>query len=264
MWTSVFLKSSKWNNRVGFFCSFFSSIPYKYWAKIHSFHHGHSGQLEHRDIGDIDFLTVEEYRELNNWKKLKYRTFRHPFVMFCILPVAYFIIPNRIPTIFFNGWQKFHTSQIINNICLAAVYITLAIVLGWKQFLLVHIPIVFFFSVISFWFFYVQHQHEKTYMQWQENWDYLLAAVQGSSYYKLPKILQWLSGNIGFHHIHHLSHLIPNYNLEKCAKENPILQKYITTITFRESLKTISNKLWDEQNQKMISFREFYRREKQK
>ena len=97
-------------------------------------------------------------------------------------------------------------------------------------------------------------------MHWQDNWDYLMAAVKGSSYYKLPKVFQWLSGNIGFHHIHHLSHLIPNYNLERCAKENPILQKYANIITFRDSLKTISNKLWDEQNQKMISFKEFYRR----
>ncbi len=150
-------------------------------------------------------------------------------------------------------------NQLKNNIALAVVYITLAYFLGWVKFLLIHFFIVFCFGIIAFWFFYVQHQHEHTYKQWKDNWDYVVAAIRGSTYYKLPKIFQWLTGNIGIHHIHHLSSLIPNYNLEKCMKENKILNKYVTVVHFWESLKMMSHKLWDEERQRMISFREYGR-----
>ena len=118
------------------------------------------------------------------------------------------------------------------------------------------------FSVIAFWFFYVQHQHEHSYKQMQKNWDFLLASIKGSSFYDLPRVWHWLTGNIGFHHIHHLSSHIPNYNLIPCAKENPILQKYTTSLGFFESFKCMTHKLWDEENQKMISFKEFYKRKR--
>ena len=115
------------------------------------------------------------------------------------------------------------------------------------------------FGIIAFWFFYVQHQHEINYKQWKNNWNFLLSAIKGSSFYKLPKIFQWLTGNIGIHHIHHLNSLIPNYNLNNCLIENPILTKYASIISFKDSLKMISNKLWDENQNKMISFTEFYK-----
>ena len=258
-----FFKSTKWNNRIGFLCSFFSSIPFAYWARVHSYHHGHAGQLEHRNVGDIPLLTTNEYRQLNKWQQFGYRIFRNPLILFGVTPMVYLLVSNRFPFFNFKGWQKVRRAQVLNNVCLAGVYISLAYILGWKQFILVHLPIVFFFGMIAFWFFYVQHQYEKTYLHWENRWDYLSAAIQGSSYYKLPKVFQWLTGNIGFHHIHHLSALIPNYNLEQCARENPILQKYTTVITFKESLKTISNKLWDEHSQRMISFKEFYQEKKQ-
>ena len=114
--------------------------------------------------------------------------------------------------------------------------------------------------MIAVWFFYVQHQHEYSYKQWRQNWNYVLSALRGSTYYKLPKVVQWLTGNIGIHHIHHLSSLIPNYNLQRCKDENPVFQKFITTVTFSESLKYMSHKLWDEKDQRMITFREFYRK----
>lgn len=256
-----FLKSKKWNDILGFTSSFFTTLPYHYWSRVHSFHHGHIGQLEHRDIGDIDFLTVEEFKQLNKWRRFKYRMFRSPLVLFGVVPVYYFTISNRIPTVSISkGWSEVSKSQVVNNVAVGLVYLLLALILGWKQFLLVHIPIVAAFSIISFWFFYVQHQHEKTYMQWRDNWDYLLASIKGASYYKVPKVFRWLTGNISFHHIHHLSSRIPNYNLEDCARENPILQKYVTSVSFSESLKLIRHKLWDEESQRMISFREFYKR----
>ena len=257
-----FFGSRKWNNRLGFICSFFTSIPYKYWSRAHTYHHGHVGQLEHRNVGDINVLTVEEFRKKSPFIKFLYRIFRHPIFLFTFVPVIYLSISNRYPFFRFKGWRNTRKSQILNNILLLAVYVGLAWILGLKAFLMVHIPIVVIFGIIAFWFFYVQHQHEHTYYQWKENWDYLLANLKGSTYYKLPKLFQWLTGNIGFHHIHHLSSKIPNYALEKCAKENPILQKYAPILTFKESLKTIFNNLWDEENQKMISFREYYQMER--
>ena len=258
-----FLKSKKWNNAVGFACSIFSSMPYKYWARIHNYHHGHTGQLEARDIGDIKFLTVKEYRELSRFGRLKYRIFRNPLVLFLVSPVFYFTVTNRNPFEAFKGMvARVKWSQVRNNLFILITYLALGAILGWVKFMAIQLFTIFFLAVISFWFFYVQHSHESTYHQWKNNWNYILAALRGASYYKLPKVFQWLTGNIGLHHIHHLSSLIPNYNLEKCMKENPILNKYANIITFKESLKCMQNKLWDEQKQRMISFKEFYMAER--
>ena len=164
----------------------------------------------------------------------------------------------RIPKISFPGWRRIHFKQLLNNVLLLIVYLALGYWIGWASFFFIQGSILFFFGIIAFWFFYVQHQHEHTYMQWTKNWDYLMASIRGATYYKLPSLFTWLTGNIGFHHIHHLSSRIPNYNLKKCVKENPILQKYVTIITFRESLPMMFNKLWDEHSQRMITFREFY------
>ncbi len=258
-----FLKSKQWNNRIGFVCSFISLIPYQYWAKSHNFHHAHNGELEVRDIGDVDLFTVKEYKALSKGKRLKYRLYRTPIVMFLLGPLYYLLIHNRFPFIKMKGWEVARRSLRKSNVLLILFYVSMGFLLGWKSFLMVQLPIVVFFAVIAIWFFYVQHQHEESYKQWKENWEYLLSAIQGSTYYKLPKVFQWLTGNIGIHHIHHLSSLIPNYNLEKCNKENPILEKYVTVLTFRSSLKCIWMKLWDEEQQKMISFRDFDRMEEE-
>lgn len=262
----AFFGSKKANNAVGLICSFFSTMPFKYWARSHAFHHSHCGQLEMgvRDIGDVHVKTVEEYRALSPFKRFGYRVYRSMPVMLVFGPIYYTGVLMRFPIINKEGWKKTRLSQVFNNVYMYLVWALLAAVLGWKEFFMVQVPIIFLFFVIAVWFFYVQHQHEDTYKQWKENWEYLLAAIKGSTYYKLPKVFQWLTGNIGFHHIHHLSSKIPNYNLEKCAKENPIINKYTTTLTFTKSLKTMFNHLWDEQQQKMISFREFYRLEKMK
>ncbi|NNE25985.1 MAG: fatty acid desaturase [Saprospiraceae bacterium] len=260
-----FLGSQKLNNIIGLICSFFSSIPYKYWAKVHNHHHGHTGQLEQRDIGDIDFLTVREYKNRTWFGRLKYRIFRMPIVLFFIAPFFYFTVSNRYPFMKFKGMKlKIKWSQVRNNVLLLAIYTGLALVLGWQKFLIIQLMLIAMFSVIAFWFFYVQHQHEEAYNQWRKNWDFLVASVRGATYYKLPKVFQWLTGNIGIHHIHHLSARIPNYNLEKCMKENPILTQYANILTFRESLKCMKYKLWDEHRQRMISWKEFYQLEKKK
>lgn len=253
----------RWMNQlVGSFCSAFSFIPYRYWAVNHNFHHVHSGQLETRDIGDIDTLTVKEYRALNKWRRFKYRLFRNPFVMFILGPIYYLGIVNRLPFSSLDGHRKTLMKLISDNLLLAGIYLVVGFLLGWKKFLMVQIPITIIFGIIAVWFFYVQHQHEHAYKTWKENWDYLLSAIKGSTYYKLPRFMHWLTGNIGYHHIHHLSSGIPNYNLRKCAEENPIFQKYVTKITFWKSLKLINHKLWDEESARMITFAEFHQKER--
>ncbi len=259
-----FTRSKKANNIIGFCCSFFSSIPYKYWAKVHNHHHGHTGQLEERDIGDINFLTVEEYRSRGKWGRFRYRFFRHPLTLFVVVPIFYFTVSNRVPIAkSFRGMvSRIKWSQVKNNLAILSLYLILGYLLGWKRFLFIQLSTVFLFSIIAFWFFYVQHTHETAYHTWKKNWDFLLASIRGSSYYKLPKVFHWLTGNIGYHHIHHLSSLIPNYNLEKCMKENPILSKYANIMTFRDSLRSIHSKLWDSESNRLISFKEFYQLEK--
>jgi len=257
-----FFKSNSWNNVVGFCCSLLSFIPFKYWAVNHNFHHTHSGQLETRDIGDIQTLTVNEYAQLSSLRKFKYRVFRNPIVMFIFGPMYYIFVTNKWPFAGIYGMRKAWRQITISNLSMALTYLIIVTLLGWRSFLAIQLPITISFGVISVWFFYVQHQHEHTYKQWKDNWDYLTAALKGSSYYNLPKWLHWLTGNIGYHHIHHLSSGIPNYNLAKCAEENPIFQKYVTQLTFIESLKCLQHKLWDESSERMITFREFSKMEK--
>ena len=257
-----YFKSQKWNRIVGVICSFFSTIPFKYWARVHDFHHGHCGQLETRDIGDIDILTTDEYRDLSNWGKFKYRVYRLPVVTFIIGPIHYFLINNRFPLVRFKSWKGMIWTQTWNNLAIVGVIALFSWLIGWKVFLSIQLPIVIFFFIIAIWFFYVQHQHEHTYKSWKEEWDYIMAAIKGSTFYKLPRVIHWMTGNIGYHHIHHLNSGIPSYNLVKCAKENPILNRYVTKVTFWQSLSYMHHKLWDEKEQRMITFREFYSKEK--
>ena len=254
-----FFKSRLLNDAIGFMCSIFSFIPYKYWAKSHNFHHGHNGRLEEdiRDIGDLKVLTVEEYSQLTSWGKIKYRIYRMPIVLFVFGSIYYILINNRLPLIKQRGFELAKRSLIWNNLFILSIYALFIYLFGAVNFFKVQLPITCFFGVIAIWFFYVQHQHERAYKHWQNNWNYVLSAIQGSTYYKLPRIVQWLTGNIGLHHIHHLSSLIPNYNLEMCKNENPVLQEHITIIGFWESLSCMFHKLWDEQQERMITFREY-------
>ncbi|MCT4664400.1 MAG: fatty acid desaturase [Flavobacteriales bacterium] len=258
---SFFAKKDN-NDTLGFIASLFTTFPYKYWARSHSFHHAHNGQLEDREIGDINTLTVEEYKEKNPSQRFFYRLYRNPFILFILGLSYYLMVPLRFPMVKKKGWEKTKRQQLINNIILVALYASLTYLIGW-DFLKVQLPIFAIYAVIALWFFYVQHQHEFTYKQWKKNWNYVISAIRGSSFYKLPKIFNWLTGNIGYHHIHHLNSRIPNYNLIKCSEENPILNKYVNTLTFSESLSCVFNHLWDEKEQRMISFAAFRKMEKQ-
>ncbi|MBK7937747.1 MAG: fatty acid desaturase [Lewinellaceae bacterium] len=259
-----FTANRKVNDVIGEICSIISFMPYRYWAKSHNFHHGHNGILwEHRDIGDINLLTVNEFKKLSRWGKIQYGLFRSAPVLFVIGPAWYLLIQNRFPMIRLKGWEHAHKALLKHNLILAAFYIGLIWFLGYEAFLMVHLPILLFFGVIAVWFFYVQHQHETTYKEWKDKWEYIRAAVQGSTFYNLPKLMHWLTGNIGYHHIHHLNPLVPNYELARCHHENPILDQVANKITFFESLRCIFNKLWDEEQERMITFMEYMKRRRQ-
>ncbi len=256
-----FTKNRRANDIIGEICSLISFMPYRYWAKSHNYHHGHNGLLhEHRDIGDIELLTVQEFKVLSRWQKVRYLLFRSFPVLFVIGPAWYLLIQNRLPLINLKGWEHARRSLIKHNLLLVGLHVGLVLLLGYKAFLFVHLPILLVFALVAVWFFYVQHQHETAYKQWKDKWDYIRSAVQGSTYYTLPRIFHWLTGNIGYHHIHHLNPLVPNYQLARCHHENPVLDKVANKITFIQSLQCIYNKLWDEDTQRMISYREYLRR----
>lgn len=258
-----FTASKKANNIIGALSSFLTFIPYRYWAKNHNYHHGHNGILDdNRAIGDINTLTVKEFQALSRFQKLKYMLFRSTPVLFLIGPMVYIFYNNRFPLIRLKGWEIANRALLWNDLFLVAIHGTLIYFLGWDAFLLVQLPILVAFGTIAIWFFYIQHQHEFTYKAFKNQWDYFRASIQGSSYYKLPRIFHWLSGNIGYHHIHHLNSLVPNYELARCHHENPVFDQVANSLTFSQSLQCIFNKLWDEDREKMIGWREYFKLKK--
>ena len=248
-----FFKSRKSNDRVGAVLGVLTMTPYLHWRKRHAIHHAGSSNLDERFIGDVPTLTVDEYLEKSPWERLQYRIFRFPPTLFILVPFAVFFIGNRLPSKV--AGKKERRGIMWTNIAIALFWAALIIAFGWQSFLLVQIPVMWLSASFGTWLFFVQHQFEDTYWEHQEEWDYTYAALRGSSYYQLPKVLQWFTGNIGFHHIHHLSPRIPNYKLEQCHNENPIFHN-ILTMTLRTSLETTFLSLWDKQQKRLISFRE--------
>jgi len=251
-----FFKSKRTNDLCGLFCSIFTFTPYHYWRKKHAIHHKSAGNLQHRGIGDIYTMTVNEYFRQSRWGKLKYRLYRNPLILFIVFPTILFLIVYRFPSPKDRHLKNYQLSVYMTSLVIGLLIVMLIWLVGLKSFLLVQLPISIITSSTGAWLFFVQHQFEDTYWADDENWDFSLAALQGSSYYKLPKILQWFTGNIGFHHIHHLSPRIPNYLLEKCQKENPELQQTAKVLTLRTSLKSMLLSLWDENQKKLVSFRQ--------
>ncbi|MBK6930889.1 MAG: fatty acid desaturase [Saprospirales bacterium] len=255
-----FTASRQANYIIGNFLALLTCIPFKYWASSHNFHHGHNNLLwKHRDIGDIPTLTVAEFRKINWLYRILYMTLRNGFVLFILLPPVYVFFNNRFPLVWLKSFAHARRSLLRSTALLAAFYALIYLLLGWKG-LIIQFALVWIFGSYALWFFYVQHQHESTYKQWRDRWDYVRAAIQGSSFYKLPRVLNWLTGNIGYHHIHHLNPLVPNYELVRCHRENPILDQLANKLTLWQSFRCLFNKLWDEEQQRMISFREYFRR----
>jgi omega-6 fatty acid desaturase (delta-12 desaturase) len=246
-----FFKSPKHNHFVGTICGILTHTPYFQWTREHAIHHASAGDLARRGVGDVNTLTVKEYLALSKWERLRYRLYRNPLVMFGIGPHYIFLFLSR-----FTGkhsGKRERNNVWLTNAGMAALYGSLTWMWGLKAVLMVFAPIVIIAGAVGVWLFYVQHQYENTYWRRGKEWDYPTAALMGSSYYKLPRILQWFSGNIGFHHIHHLGPKIPNYKLERAHVETPMFQQS-PTLRFWESLSTASLKLWDEERQKMVGF----------
>ncbi|MFS1512876.1 fatty acid desaturase [Chengkuizengella sp. SCS-71B] len=248
-----FFKSRMKNDILGSISGVLTLFPYEKWKREHSIHHATNGNLNKRGTGDIWVLTVDEYMKASFWKRLAYRLYRNPLIMFGLGPIYILIILNRFNAK--DAKRKERISTYLTNLFIIVVYTLMCFAIGWKAFLMIQAPILFVSGVLGIWLFYVQHQFEDSYFEDEENWDYVKAAIDGSSYYELPKILQWITGNIGFHHVHHLSSKIPNYNLEKVHKSISELKK-ATTIKIGTSLKSLRFKLWDERRKTFISFRE--------
>lgn len=251
-----FFKKAQWRDLVGLACSFITLTPYRAWQWEHAQHHAHSGKIEHRDLGEIIVLTAEEFVKLSAWEKFKYRVYRFPPVTFLVGPAWVFFGFYRWPYFKKHGGNKIYQKSVwFTNFVLFGLFTVGVYTLGWN-FLWVHLTIIYFTATMGVWMFYVQHQFEDGYWQPTQNWDRAQAAVHGSSFFKLPKILQWISGNIGYHHIHHLNPLIPNYELEACHNENQVFQEEVTTLTLANCWETMKLKFWDEKLERMISWKE--------
>ncbi len=248
-----FFKSRRANDILGTITGVLTLVPYQQWKHTHTVHHATSGNLDKRGTGDMWLLTVEEYVGSPLWRRIAYRVYRNPFIMLGVGPIAVFLIEYRFNRKGAKSKERLNTY--VTNVALVALYALLITVIGWQAFIMIQGPIFFLSGLLGIWLFYVQHQFEDSYFEHDGEWSYVQAAVEGSSYYKLPKLLQWLTGNIGFHHVHHLSPRVPNYHLEKAHNETAPLQK-ATTITLRTSLKSLSYRLWDEKNKTFISFQE--------
>ncbi|MES5927296.1 fatty acid desaturase [Bacillus cereus group sp. MG9] len=248
-----FFKSRRVNRIVGTCMGVLTLFPFDQWGHEHSVHHATSGNLDKRGTGDIWTLTVNEYLAAPFRLRLAYRLYRNPLVMFGLGPIYVFLLKNR-----FNrkgARKKERMNTYLTNVLIVALVGLLCWTLGWQSFLLVHGSIFLIAGSIGIWLFYVQHTFEDSYFEEDKEWEYVKAAVEGSSFYKLPKILQFLTGNIGYHHVHHLSPRVPNYKLEE-AHNNTLPLKNVPTITLATSLRSIRFRLWDEQNNNFVSFKE--------
>lgn len=245
-----FFKSRQANEILGIITGILTFTPFYRWKHDHAIHHASAGNLDRRGTGDVATLTKLEYQALPWYKKLGYRILRHPLFLFTIGATFSFVILQRIPMP--KSGKRERASVLWTDLALAGVIALLIWLIGWKAFLLVQLPIIIIACSVGVWLFYVQHQFENTFWERQDKWSFFQAAMNGSSFYKLPAILQWFSGNIGFHHIHHLSPKIPNYNLPRAYKENPLF--HIPPLTLWRSFKSATLHLWDEENRKLVGF----------
>ena len=247
-----FFKSRLANDILGSIIGLLCFTPYYQWRWEHAIHHASAGDLDRRGTGDVWTLTVQEYLAASRWKRFAYRLARNPFILFLVAPFILFLVIQRFPARK-AGWRE-RLSVYGTNLALLSLVAGMSWALGMGTYVLLQLAVVAMASSAGVWLFYVQHQFEDVYWERGQHWDYTKAALQGSSYYKLPKILQWFSGNIGFHHIHHLSPRIPNYNLEECHKAEPLFRR-VRPVTLRSSLKSFGFRLWDERCRKMVGYR---------
>jgi omega-6 fatty acid desaturase (delta-12 desaturase) len=229
--------------------------PYDYWRRAHAAHHATAGNLDERGIGDITTLTITEYRALSPAKRLGYRLYRNPLVMFGIGPAWLFLFKQRLPFGMMNSGALPWLSTMLTNLAIALIVVAMVWMVGLVPLLVIHLPIVILAGAAGVWLFYVQHQFEDTHWAAGDDWRFPAAALHGASHYDLPPILRWMTGNIGVHHVHHLSSRIPCYRLPEVLRDYPQLAG-IGRITLLESLQCVRLVLWDENSRKLLSFRD--------
>ena len=253
----AFVHSSRGNDWIGRAISVVTLTAYAHWRRAHAIHHATSGNLGRRGVGDIDTLTVEEYRGRSPRQRRLYRLYRHPAVMFAIGPVFVFLLQNRIPAGFLRGRAAW-ISVMTTNVAIGILVALLVTLFGWRTFLLVHGPIMLLSAAIGGWLFYVQHQFGATSWDESKSWSVREAALHGSSHYDLPPVLRWFSANIGVHHVHHLCSRIPFYRLQDVLRAHPELGD-VGRVSLPESFRCVRLVLWDERTRQLISFREAMR-----
>jgi len=247
-----YLKSRAANDIVGFITGLLTFTPYYQWRWDHAIHHATSGHLDKRGTGDLWTMTVQEYLESSRGKRFAYQLARNPIILFVIAPLYVLLIKQRFSATKDNKRER--NSVHWMNLAILGMAAGLTLVFGFKAYVLIQLTALAVAGSVGFWLFYVQHQFEGVYWERGDEWDYTAAALQGSSFYKLPKILQWFSGNIGYHHIHHLSSRIPNYNLERCHKAHLLFQQ-VKPVTLFSSLKSLTFRFWDEPRKKLVGYR---------
>jgi omega-6 fatty acid desaturase (delta-12 desaturase) len=249
-----FFKSRRANEIVGWITGVMTLTPFAQWRKDHALHHASSGDLDRRGHGDIDTITVREYLALSAADRRKYRFKRNPFVMLLLGPL-YLMISQRRLMKNANLNELQHFSVYSTNAAIAAIVIGFSWWIGFGPFMAIYFPAIFIAASAGILLFYVQHQFEDTYWNQHGDWDYATAAIRGSSYFKLNPVLQWFTGNIGLHHVHHLGPRIPNYNLKRCHDENEMFHS-VTVLTIPEAMRTMRLRLWDEEERRLVPIAE--------
>lgn len=245
-------RANDWTGRI---IGVFTLTPYSSWRRAHAIHHAGSGCLDRRGHGDIATMTVSEYRNASPLRRLGYRLYRHPVVMFGLGPAYLFILQHRLPIgLMREGWRPW-ASTMGTNAAIAVLAAGAIWLIGIKAFLLLFLPVTVVGASIGVWLFFVQHQFEDTVWEPEPHWKWHDAALNGSSYFDLPAAANWISANIGVHHVHHLSSRIPFYRLQKVLKDHPELRD-VCRLTLPDSLKCVKLALWDEADRRLISFRE--------
>ena len=248
-----FFAAKRANRWFGRFCALLVWQPFTNWRHDHAVHHGTAGDLDRRGVGDVPTLTVDEYRA-KGWRgRLGYRLFRNPLVMFGIGPIYSLMVMPRLTS--FDKRPRLRNSVLLTNLALATMIAALCLLFGWQEFLLVQVPAAILAATAGVWLFFVQHQFEDVYWESSERWSYAAAALRGSSYLKLPKLLQFFSGNIGLHHVHHLSAKVPNYNLQRAHDENEVFAD-VPVLTLRDGLRCPRLKLIDPASGRLVTFAE--------
>lgn len=247
-----FFKSRRANRILGYISGILTFTPYEQWTSSHARHHATVGDLDRRGLGDVWTMTVEEYQAAPWWRRAYYRVYRHPLMMLGFGPGIVFLIGNRFTQK--HSDERGRRSVRITNLVILLILILAYFTIGLKTYLIIQLPIMLIAGAIGIWLFYVQHQYEGVYWARHEAWDPLRAALEGSSYYKLPKPLQWITGSIGLHHIHHVQPKIPNYHLQRCQDEVETFQR-VKPLTLRASAWSLSHHLWDEKGGRLVGFR---------